>query len=146
MGSRRRVLAAAGLAISLGGGAAAQPVSGLYVGAGVGANWLLGAEGDVLGENPGTLLARLAGAPDLATLQRNAAAAQQAAAAVQAAAAQAAAQAAALQAAANNPALPPPARAAAAQQLPVAQAAAAQAATQATVAQGLAQNAQAVSN
>jgi OmpA-OmpF porin, OOP family len=143
---RRAALAAMGLAISLGGGAAAQPVSGLYVGAGVGANWLLGAEGNVLGENPGTLLARLAGAPDLATLQRNAAAAQQAAAAVQAAAGQAAAQAAVLQAAANNPALPPAARAVAAQQLPAAQAAAQQAATQATVAQGLAQNAQAVSN
>ncbi len=33
-------LAATSLVLSLGGGAAAQPVSGLYVGAGAGANWL----------------------------------------------------------------------------------------------------------
>jgi OmpA-OmpF porin, OOP family len=145
MKDARTTLAAAGLILSLGSGAAAQPVSGLYVGAGVGANWLLGAEGDVIDENPGNLIARLAGAPDLATLQRNAALAQQTVATAQAAAGQAAAQAAALQAAAVNPALPPAARALAAQQLPAAQAAAAQAANQAAVAQGLAQNVQAVS-
>ena len=146
MDHRKATLSALGLAFALGGGAAAQPVSGPYVAGGVGANWLLGAEGNVLGENPGNLLARLAGAPDLATLQRAVAAAAQAAAAAQGLAGQAAAQATALQAAANNPALPPAARAAAAAQVPAAQVAAAQAATQATVARGLAQNAQTASN
>jgi outer membrane protein OmpA-like peptidoglycan-associated protein/outer membrane protein W len=128
----------------------AQPVSGLYVGAGVGANWLIGGEGNVLNRRPGDLLARLLGAPDFATLQRNVAAEARAAEArVEAAlaeAARAAARETALQAAADNPALPPAARAVAAQLLPEARAAAAQAATQAIASRGLAQAAQAVSN
>jgi len=49
MGFRKTALAATGLTLSLSFGAAAQPVSGLYVGAGAGANWLVGAKGDVVG-------------------------------------------------------------------------------------------------
>jgi hypothetical protein len=146
----KAALATTALVVLSGAGAVAQPVSGLYVGAGVGANWLIGGEGNVLNRRPGDLLARLLGAPDFATLQRNVAAEARAAEArVEAAlaeAARAAARETALQAAADNPALPPAARAVAAQLLPEARAAAAQAATQAIASRGLAQAAQAVSN
>ncbi len=118
----RTTLAVAGLTLPLGLEAAAQPVSGLYVGAGAGANWLVGAKGDVVGENPANLVARAFGAPNPAAVQNAAAAARQAAAATQALAAQATARAGAAQAVAANPLLAPAGRAAAQQAAAAAQA------------------------
>ena len=86
MSVKRLILAATGLTLPLGLGAAAQPVSGLYIGGGAGANWLVGAEGNVIGGNPADLVARAFGAPNAAAVQNAAAAAQQGAAAAQAAA------------------------------------------------------------
>lgn len=77
----KTALIVTGVALPLGFGAAAQPVSGLYVGAGAGANWLVGAKGDVVGEDPANLVARAFGAPNPAAVQNAAAAAGQAAAA-----------------------------------------------------------------
>jgi len=139
-------LVAAAVTLPLGLGAAAQPVSGLYVGAGAGANWLVGAKGDVVGEDPANFVARAFGAPNPAAVQSAAVTARQAVAAAQAAAAQAAAQAAAAQAAAANPLLTPAARAVAQQAAATAQAAATRAAAQAAAAQTVAQRAQAASD
>jgi len=142
----RIVLVAAGLAVSLSAGATAQPVSGPYIGAGAGANWLVGARGNVLGDNPADVIARSIGFPNAAATQNAALAAQQVAAAAQAAAQQATAQAAttqaAAQAAAANPLLTPAQRAAVQQAAAAAQNAAQQAAAQSAAAQTAAQRAQ----
>lgn len=148
MSLRRTVLAITGLALPLGCEAAAQPVSGIYIGAGAGANWLVGAEGAVIGENPADLIARSFGLPDAASAQNAAAAAQQGAAAAQGVAQQAAAQAttaqAAAQAALANPLLTAAQRAAVQQQAAAVQNLAQQAAVQAAAARSLAQQAQTV--
>ncbi len=146
MAFRQMALIVTGVALPLGYGAAAQPVSGLYVGAGAGANWLVGAERNVVGEDPANLVARAFGAPNPAAVQNAAAAAAQAATATQALAAQAAAQAAAAQGVAANPLLAPAARAAAQQAAAAGQAAATQATAQAAAAQAVAQRAQTASN
>ena len=147
MKPRGIALAATGLVLSLGGGAAAQPVSGLYVGAGAGANWLVGAKGNVVGQNPADLIAQSFGAPNAAAVQNAAAAAQQGAAAAQTAARQVAGQAAAAQAAAQaalaNPLLTAAQRAATQNAAAAAQTAAQQAAAQSAAAQVAAQRAQA---
>ncbi len=142
----RTTLAVAGVTLPLGLEAAAQPVSGLYVGAGAGANWLVGAKGDVVGENPANLVARAFGAPNPAAVQNAAATARQAAAATQALAAQATARAGAAQAVTANPLLAPAARAAAQQAAAAAQATATQATAQAAAAQAVAQRAQTASD
>ena len=150
MSFRRLALVTTGLTLSLGLPSLAQPVSGLYIGAGAGANWLVGAEGDVVGENPANIVARALGAPNPAAVQTAASAATQAATAAQAAAQQAAqqaaAQTAAAQAAAANPLVPVAARAAAQQAAATAQGVAQQAAAQATAVQAVAQRAQAASD
>ncbi len=142
----KTTLAVAGVTLPLGLEVAAQPVGGLYIGAGAGANWLVGAKGDVVGENPANLVARAFGAPSPAAVLNAAVTARQAAAATQALAAQATAQATAAQAAAANPLLAPAARAAAQQAAAAAQARATQATAQATAAQAVAQRAQAASD
>lgn len=143
----RFMFAATGLAVSLGAGAVAQPVSGFYVGAGAGANWLVGAEGNVLGDNPADVIVRSIGLPNVAAAQNAALAAQQVAAAAQVAARQATAQATAAQvaaqAAAANPLLTPAQRAAVQQAAATAQVAAQQATAQSVAAQSALQRAQA---
>lgn len=150
MGFRNVALGATGLTLSLGFGVAAQPVSGFYIGAGAGANWLVGAKGNVVGDNPADVIARALGAPNAAAVQTAAAAAQQGATAAQAAAQQVAAQAAAAQtaaqAAAANPFLTPAQRAAVQQAATTAQATAQQAAARSAAAQAAAQQAQTASN
>ncbi len=142
----KTTLVMTGMTLSLGLGAAAQPVSGLYIGAGAGANWLVGAKGDVVGENPANLVARAFGAPNPAAVLNAAVTARQAAAATQALATQAAAQAAAAQAVAANPLLAPAARAVAQQAAAAAQATATRATAQAATAQAVAQRAQTASD
>lgn len=142
----KAALVATGVMLPLGFGAAAQPVSGLYVGAGAGANWLVGAQGNVVGEDPANLVARALGAPSPAAIQNAAVAARQAALATQALATQATAQAAAAQAVAANPLLAQEVRAAAQQAAATAQVRATQATAQATVAQSVAQRAQTASD
>jgi len=150
MGFRNVALGATGLTLSLGFGVAAQPVSGFYIGAGAGANWLVGAKGNVVGDNPADVIARALGAPNAAAVQTAAAAAQQGATAAQAAAQQVAAQAAAAQtaaqAAAANPFLTPAQRAAVQQAATTVQATAQQAAARSAAAQAAAQQAQTASN
>lgn len=138
-------VAATVLTLLFGVSASAQPVSGFYVGAGAGANWLVGAEGNVVGANPADLVARALGLPNAAAVQTAAAAAAQVTTAAQAVAQQAATQLAALQATAVNPLATPAVRAAAAQALPAAQAASAQAAVRVTAVQAAAQQAQTAS-
>jgi len=142
----KTTLVMTGVTLPLGLGAAAQPVTGLYIGAGAGANWLVGAKGDVVGENPADLVARAFGAPNPAAVVNAAVTARQAAAATQTLATQATAQAAAAQAVAANLFLAPAARAAALQAAAAAQATATRATAQAATAQAVAQRAQTASD